>query len=65
MGPFSGSSHALLLFLYLTNSFRGGNNSFCNTEPQLPACSVDGTKHGLGAASGVGLTHSPSLSDGD
>jgi len=37
MGPFSGSPGALLLFLCLTSSFSGGNNSFCNAEPRLPA----------------------------
>lgn len=42
MGPFSGSSHALLLFLCLANSFRGGNNSFCNTKPWLAACLLGG-----------------------
>lgn len=37
MGPFSGSPRALPLFLCLTNSFSGGNKSFCIAELRLPA----------------------------
>lgn len=45
MGPFSGSPSALLSFPCLTNSFGGGNNSFCNSEPWLPARWMGWSKH--------------------